>query len=138
MRKPKLTSAKTYPATITIRVKPEQRQELEKRANGRSLSEYIKDVLFNEDRKISRTIGMQIQDQKLLGQLIGILGQSGIPENLHHIHKSMLSGSYPLKNQAVEELFDEIEKLRSFRKACIKAIGIKPIRGDIEEENLAA
>ncbi len=82
---------------LSIRFTKEERQQLEHMARGVSLGEYIRSCIFEENISIRRTKGrFPVKDEQALSKLLGVLGQSRIPNKINQLAKAANSGSLPV------------------------------------------
>src|SRR5688572_29055181 len=86
---------------FSLRLTPEERQQLEIQAGGLSLAAYVKARLFQSERRTpsskSRTRGkFCIKDHKALAEVLAKLGASRLASNLNQLAKAANSGSLPV------------------------------------------
>lgn len=124
---PKKTKAKaTYPSPVTVRLKPDEREQLELAANDLSLSAYIRLCLFGDDVPVHRTRGKQpVKDYQALGQLLGVLGRSNLANNINQLTKAAHSGTLDMNEDVEAQLKEAALEIASMRLLLIKALGMR-------------
>ncbi len=125
MLRDEFPQAKKYYRTYQIRFSQEERQKLEKWANGRPIAAYIKDVLFVEERKPERTHGLIIEDRKLFGKALGFLGKSRLANNINQLAKAANSGSLPLDDETKAAILKSANSILWLRRTFMRAMGLK-------------
>jgi len=119
------TDKKSISSPFPIRFSTDQREILEGQANGRPLGEYIKDVLFTEQRTPQRTNGMVIQDYRLFAKGLALLGESELSQSVNALAEALESGSLPFNGEIVREIQDCVEAIFTLRDTFIQAMGLK-------------
>ncbi len=110
----------------SIRFTHEERQQLEQMAHGISWSEFIRSCLFKENVSIRRTKGRSpVKDEQALARLIGVLGQSRIPNNINQLAKAANTGSLPVNPETEKRLNEAYNIIRWMRRQLIQALGLK-------------
>lgn len=110
----------------SIRFTQEERQQLERMAHGISLSEFIRSCLFKENVSIRRTKGRSpVKDEQALARLIGVLGQSRIPNNINQLAKAANTGSLPVNPDTEKRLNEAYNIILWMRRQLIQALGLK-------------
>jgi len=111
---------------FSIRFTKEERQQLEHMAHGISLSEFIRSCLFKENVSIRRTKGrFPVKDEQALSRLLGVLGQSRIPNNINQLAKAANSGSLPVNPDTQKQLTEAYHSILWMRRQLIQALGLK-------------
>ena len=111
---------------FSIRFTKEERQQLEHMAHGISLSEFIRSCLFKENISIRRTKGrFPVKDEQALSRLLGVLGQSRIPNNINQLAKAANSGSLPVNPDTQKQLTEAYHSILWMRRQLIQALGLK-------------
>lgn len=111
---------------FSIRFTKEERRQLEHMAQGGSLGEYIRSRLFNENISIRRTKGrFPVKDEQALSQLLGLLGQSRIPNNINQLAKAANTGSLPVNPDTEKQLHEAYQAVLWMRRQLIQALGLK-------------
>lgn len=117
---------KSYPQPFSIRFSEEERAELKRLAAGLPIGRFIKDAIFNKGMRPSYR-KPSIADQKILAQLLGLLGKSRIASNINQLARAANSGSLPVNKEVIEGLNDAVEAIKWMRETLIKALGLKPL-----------
>ena len=102
-----------------MRVTVSEHSALQKRANGLSLSAYIRACLFPEIRTSSQ------DDKKLLAQIMAKLGQSNIVNHLHELTNLARSGSLPLTPETTSKLEQACQDIVEIKSRLMNALRIK-------------
>ena len=83
---------KTQDMRLSVRLTPEERLEIEARANGQKLSAYVRRVLLG---KAAAKRSAARPDDKALGQILGLLGQSNVFQSLADLSECAKVGALP-------------------------------------------
>ena len=111
---------------FSIRFTKEERQQLEHMAQGTSLGEYIRSCIFEKNISIRRTKGrFPVKDEQALSKLLGVLGQSRIPNNINQLAKAANSGSLPVNPDTEKQLYEAYQAVIWMRRQLIQALGLK-------------
>ncbi len=117
---------KKYPAPFCMRLTDDERKALELAAGDRSLASYIRWLIFKEDIPHKRTRGKKpVKDQKELGKLLALFGQSRISNNINQLAKAANSGSLPVNVDVLKALNEASRSVHWIRQTLIKALGIQ-------------
>lgn len=114
------------PATLTIRIRRDQRIALKKAAGNKSLGPYVRSQLFDDDgslRASKRT--KALSDPELLAQALMLLGQTKVSNNLNQLAKAANYGALDLSPQVYEDLSQACAHVAEIRTLLIKALGLK-------------
>lgn len=128
-----------YHPTLQICLNQEQREKLEKWADGRPIAAYIKDVLFVEERKPERSHGIILEDKKLFAKALGVLGQSRLASNLNQLAHAVNRGCLPVNQETQQAIFKACTSVIYMRDSFMKAMGLKtgskakPTQGDADD-----
>ena len=114
------------PSPLSLRLSAKERAELERRARGRPLSEYIKDVLFANTRAPIRIRGQILEDRQLYAKGLGLLGQSEVFTSLKQICAALESGSLPYSAEIRDEMLEAHRTIREIRGLLISSMGLNP------------
>lgn len=126
MAKKRDSSRKIYPAPFSLRLSTQEREEMDKLADGQPLGRFIKEAILNHGRRPAPSRKPRIQDQKLLAKLLGALGQSLIASNINQLAKAANSGSLPVNEEVLQSLKDAVAAIHWMRGTLIKGMGLKP------------
>ena len=114
------------PAPFSLRLSPEERQCLEKAAQGLPLGEYIRQRVFDESMPKRRTRGKSpVKDHQLLGQVLGELGRSRLPSNLNQLAKAANQGVFDMTPEVKTTLLSACADIREIRQNLILALGLE-------------
>ena len=121
----KTPNTSTYPAPFSLRLSEDERQELERLADGKPLGAYIKDAIF-ERRIRPRTRGQKpVRDHQALAKLMGLLGRSRISQNINQLAKAANTGSLPLNADVYEALMESCDAIQGMRTLLMTGLGLK-------------
>lgn len=118
-------SRSAKPPPYSIRFSWEQRDELTLLSEGQPWGQYIKDLLFVKKLRPKRSAGYRLEDKKLLGKVLGMLGASRIPNNLNQIAYQANCGSLILDEATRQKLHQCLDAILWMKRTLIKAMGIK-------------
>jgi len=120
------TLAKRYPAPLSVRFTDEERAVLEKKAGDLTLSAYIRLAVLGDDAPKQRTRSKKsVQDFEALGQVLGALGRSNIPNNLNQLTKAVNRGDLPLADDIALDLKQAAFEIAAIRHLLMTALGLK-------------
>lgn len=120
-----------YLSPFSIRFTEEERKALEAAAAGRPLSDYIKDVLGKYVPSMPKKQAppeISIDDRQAIAKILGLLGQSRIPNNINQLAKAANSGSLPVNEEVHNAILEACRAIIWIRDTLIKALKIKPLR----------
>ena len=104
---------------ISIRMMEAEYKALQKRANGKPLSVYIRACLFEDTRLSSQ------DNKKLLAQILTKLGQSNIANHLRELTNLARSGSLPLTPETTAKLEQACQDIAEIKSSLMNALRIK-------------
>lgn len=114
------------PKPLSLRLNHEQREVLEKEAEGLPLSTYIKLRLFGRLKNTKDTrIRRPVKDMQVLGQLLGKLGQSAIGPNLSIIADAVRADSFTIDPDTLKIITQACEDIEEMRELLVRALGPK-------------
>ncbi len=114
-----------YPAPFSLRLTEDERQELERLADGQPWGSYIKDAIF-ERRVRPRTRGQKpVRDHQALARLMGLLGRSRISQNINQLAKAANTGSLPLNADVYQALMEACDAVSEMRTLLMTGLGLK-------------
>lgn len=116
-------------APFSLRLTVEERAKLEELAGDMSISSFIKTNLFKSGgRKLRRRRRKPIKDQKLIAQVLAILGKSRLSQNMNQLAKACNTGTLPLLPEVEQELRQACADIKQIRLMLMQGMGlyIKP------------
>lgn len=116
---------KRYPTPVCVRFSEEERALLEQKAGDLTLSAYVRLCVLGEDAPKHRTRSKKVvEDHQALGQLIGALGRSNVPNNLNQISKAVHNGDLPLPHDVALDLNQAAFEIAYMRHMLMTALGL--------------
>ncbi|WP_088343733.1 MULTISPECIES: hypothetical protein [Rhodomicrobium] len=118
------------PPPFSLRLTPEERQQLERRAAGTSLGAYIRACLFGEgdaNPAIKRRTRSKfpVKDHKALAHVLSQLGASRLASNLNQLAKAVNTGSLPVSPETESDLQAACRDIRAIKHMLMTALGIQ-------------
>ena len=114
------------PAPFSLRLTFEERAQLEKEANGTSLSNHIKWRLFETDKPAPKKRGkVPVKDHKMLAKVIAKLGQSRLASNVNQLARAVNTGSLPVTPETETDLLQATRDIAAMRNMLIAGLGLK-------------
>ena len=117
---------KTIP--FSIRLTPEERSDLERRAGKQALGDFIRARLFGQGRPASpvkfRPQSTTI-DKRTAAQALGLLGKSGIASNLKRLSEAARLGALPVTKETEAAMQRACRDVAAIKSALMTALGIK-------------
>lgn len=113
---------------IDLRVSDAERAALEARAGRQPLGAYIRGALFpaNDNTPLPRCSGGISQgDRKLLAQVLGKLGQSGMSQALREMREAARSGSLIVDEEMLARFDQGLADLRAIKSLLMRALGVR-------------
>lgn len=104
---------------ISIRLTPQERAELVRRAGGRSLSGYVRAQLFTRGAASRRT------GKGELAQVLGKLGASGVASSVNELARLARLGALPVSDETEAELRIACADIAAIKSILMRALGIK-------------
>lgn len=125
-KKPYRRRYKKRMAPFSLRLTVEERAELERLARGMSLSGYIKACIFNSAGTVPKRWSRQpVADEKMLGQLLGALGATRLPQNMNQLAKAAHVGNLPLQDTVEGALIEACEDIKAMRLMLMQGLGMR-------------
>ena len=122
---------KRYPAPISVRFTEVERALLEEKAGDLTLSAYVRLCVLGEDAPKHRTRRKKtVQDYEALGQLLGSLGRSNVPNNLNQLTKAVNKGDLPLPDDIAADLKHAAFEIAYMRHMLMTALGLYSGNGE--------
>lgn len=125
-------------APFSLRLTVEERAKLQELAGDMSLSSFIKDNLFKSTGvKLRRRRRKPIKDQKLIAQVLAVLGKSRLSQNMNQLAKACNTGTLPLLPEVEQELRQACADIKQMRLMLMQGMGlyIKPDDKDQKTES---
>lgn len=118
------------PPPFSLRLTPDERQQLENQAGRLSLGAYIKAILFpsetaGQSRKPRTRSKSLVKDYKVLAEVLAKLGASRLASNINQLAKAVNSGSLPVTPETEAALQTACRDLRAIKHMLMKALGIR-------------
>lgn len=109
---------------VTIRLSEADHARLVEMADGMALSTYIRALALNENlSKRMRTSMSPVTDQKAIGQVLGLLGQSRIANNLNQLAYQANIGALQIDDEALAQIEEAYVHVVAMRGLLLKALG---------------
>jgi len=118
-----------YAPPFSLRIPDKERKALEDLAGGMPLGAFIREtiirLIIKKKLTPSRGKGSSI-DKKIAAMILAALGKSRIANNLNQLAKAANSGSLPVNEEVLRDLYEAVQFVRWMRDTLIKAMGLKP------------
>ncbi|MBL4617770.1 MAG: hypothetical protein JKY46_08735 [Robiginitomaculum sp.] len=122
---------KHYPTRISVRFTATERALLEEKAGDLTLSAYVRLCVLGKDAPKHRTRRKKtVQDYEALGQLLGSLGRSNVPNNLNQLTKAVHRGDLPLPDDIADDLKQAAFEIAYMRHMLMSALGLSTGNGE--------
>lgn len=125
-------SRKSSSVPFSLRLTEEEHALLKQNAGALSMAAYARLQLFADvdDRPKRRTkktkkVYRPSNELKVIGYMLGGLGQSGLAANLDTLARSAEQGALPLEQETIEQLRDACATIQDMRRVLIAALGVK-------------
>lgn len=120
------TNQNKSPVPFSLRFTKEEREQLDRMAQGMPLGKFIRSKLFDGNSAPRRTKGrFPVKDEKALSKLLGILGQSRIANNINQLARAANLGSLPVNIETQKKLDDACRAIFWIRQQLILSLGLK-------------
>lgn len=113
----------TAPKPVSIRLTPEERAHLETAARGSSLSSYIRGCVFDAGFR-SSPVRMPRHDERVLAQILALLGQSEIASHLRELSGSAKNGTLPVSPEIEAALVTACGHVAEIRTLLMRGLGL--------------
>lgn len=121
------TAKKSRPTPVSVRFSYEEREQLNKDAEGQSLNSYIKSRIFDETIPRKRKYNANpVSDMQLLAQTLSALGRTEVFSNLNLIIERLENGSLVLTSETEEQINVACLCVINMRNDLVKALGLRP------------
>jgi hypothetical protein len=104
---------------ISIRLTPQERAELVRRAGGRSLSVYVRDCLFGGGADGGKPRASDV------AQVLGKLGTSGLATSVGELARLAKLGALAVDDETEAQLRAACADISAMKAALMRALGIK-------------
>jgi hypothetical protein len=123
---------------LSVRLTAAERSNLLARAGGRTLSAYVKAVLFHDAPvTAARGHGLALADRTLLAHLLATLGGSGTAPNLELLAREAEAGNLFCDGLTAVRLRQACDDVRLMHDALMRGLGTKP-RDELSQERRVA
>ena len=112
-------------APFSIRLTPAEKARLREDAAGEPLGAYVKKTLFSPKTKAAARRAMVDEHSKLIGQVLAMVGSSGIADALTTMALAIQSGTFENEAEIIEVLNNAESELSEIRLALLKALGLR-------------
>lgn len=119
---------------LSLRLTPEERARLEAAAGNRALGAYIRARLFAEPEHGAVVAGTDDAArlspevrQRLLAQILGMLGQSAAFRSLGELADAARIGVLPATPDVLAEIRAACAAIEEIRLTLLRALGLKPV-----------
>lgn len=114
------------PAPFSLRLTPEEREQLERNSGSMPLASYIKSVVLSDHApKYSARRKPPVMDQQLLAEILARLGQTRTANNLNQIAKGINQGTLIIDDDLSADLDQACVEVAWIRTKLIEALGLK-------------
>lgn len=110
---------KTPTTPISIRLTPQERAKLVRRAGSRSVSAYVRELVF------ATGSGAQKPRKSDLAQVLGLLGASGLSSTVGELTRLAKLGALPVSEETEATLRAACSDIAAMKAALMRALGIK-------------
>lgn len=121
----KATRPDKRPAPFSIRLSADERAYLERKAGHRPLGRYIRAKLLGDGETPRKTSRAPSIDYAMLGQVLGVLGQSEIATHLCLLAMAAETGRLELEDADRIALNEACTDIREVRTLLVNALGLK-------------
>lgn len=109
---------------FSLRLKFEERAQLEADAAGMSLGAYVRSRLFGANCPPRRRRKSPVKDQQMLAQILGKLGQSRLSSNLNQLARLANTGILDVDSETEAALVRAANEVREMRQILIAALNL--------------
>lgn len=109
---------------LSVRLTSDERDALEARAGGQTLSTYVKQTLFNGPVAIPRGSGITVANRTLLAHLLATLGGSRIAPNLERLAEEAKLGNLFCDEETTGRLIEACDDVRLMHNALMRGLGV--------------
>lgn len=110
---------------FSLRLKFEERVQLENDAGTMSLGGYVRSKLFDSTNlPVRRRAKSRVKDHKVLGQVLGQLGQSRLSSNLNQIARALNMGTLDVTPEVASQIVEAAQDIKAIRTMLIAALDL--------------
>ena len=110
---------------FSIRLTPAEKERLREDAAGEPLGAYVKKTLFSPTTKAAARRSMIDEHAKLIGQVLAMVGSSGMADALTTMALAIQSGTFDNEEEILKALNNAETELSEIRLALLKALGMR-------------
>lgn len=112
---------------ISLRVTFEEKARLQREAVGVSVSDHMRQRLFDDYTPPPRRRGKNpVKDHQALAQVLGKLGQSRLSSNLNQMARSANSGSLPVTPDTEAAILEALAEIHEIKRLLMDALWTGP------------
>jgi len=119
------------PPPVSVRLTQTEYDQLRHDAGVMSMAAYIRLTLFNREEKsptrkaYTRKQMTPSSELKMIGHMLGALGESEVAQNLNEIAKGAKFGALPVSQETVTQIERACTSIEEMRVQLIAALGVK-------------
>lgn len=112
---------------FSVRLTPEERLLLEKRAGVRSLGEYIRERLLGAQRRKPKSSRNQFPtaDKQSLAKALALLGRTSLGSSMAKLAEAARLGTLPVSEETERMLQQACADIATIKSLIMKALGIQ-------------
>lgn len=112
---------------VSLRLTFEEKARLQREAAGTSVSDYMRQRLFDEYVPPPRRRGKHpVKDHQALAQVLGKLGQSRLSANLNQLARAANTGSLPVTPDTESALLAAVAEIQEIKRLLMEALWTGP------------
>lgn len=123
--KPSAPARKKRPAPFCLRLTPDERAYLERKAGNRPLGTYIRERLLGDRAEKRRKQRRPTMKQEQYAALLAALGSSRMSSNLNQLAKAANTGTLDVSKNLEQQLEDACGAVLEMRKALFMALNLR-------------
>lgn len=117
--------SKDRPPPFSLRLKFEERAQLEADAAGMALGAYVRSRLFDPNKPPPRRRHRSpVKDHRMLAEVLGKLGQSRLANNLNQLARLANTGVLDVDPETEAALVQASNEIRAIRQMLIAALNL--------------
>lgn len=110
---------------ITVRFTPAERSFLERKAAGRPISDFVRDILLTDCPAARKPRNSApIKDREAVARMLGELGKSRIANNLNQLAKEANQGNLLFSDEVKVTILEACADVRAMRNMNMRALGL--------------